>query len=287
VTDSTSSQTLKKLGEWVKTEALSSRFLDFYISLLTLQADVEESLVIAEPGISQKTVYRRLANGRSLLRFSHIASSLPKIQAAFEKAVKTFSEYADLFGDIPPSLLAKPKLERQTAKAWFNGKNLPATMSDQAIDTTLLDTLIQQTLRPFLIRYSQLLMKRVNQKIWRRGYCPICSGRPDIAYLEKDVGERWLMCSRCDAQWRFQRLECPFCGNQDSKLTPHFSDEREAYRLYVCDNCQTYIKAVDFRNAADDIYLPLERLLTLDMDQQGQERGYRPGSAIRETGNSA
>ena len=283
MTDLTSSQTLKKLGEWVKTEAHSSRFLDFYIGLLTIQADVEDSLVIAEPELGEKTIYSHMANGKPLLRFSHLAGSLPQIQATFEKVVKAFSEYPDLFGDMPQSLLKKPKLERQALKAWFDGKGLPATIGGEAINAALLDTLIQQTLRPFLIKYSQALIGRVKQEGWGRGYCPICGGNPDIAYLEKDVGKRWLMCSRCDAQWRFQRLECPFCGNQDTKLMPYFSDEKGAYRLYVCDNCHTYIKAVDLRKAAD-IYLPLERLLTLDMDRQGQEKGYhtkQTGQAYR------
>jgi hypothetical protein len=34
---------------------------------------------------------------------------------------------------------------------------------------------------------------------------------------------------------------------------------------------------VDLRNAKTEIFLPLERLLTLDMDRQGQEKGYQPG----------
>ncbi len=276
MTDSTSSQTLKNLEERVKTEALSSRFLDFYISLLKIQADIEDTIVVSEPELGKKTIFSRMANGKQLLRFSHLASHLPQMQGFFEKVVKVFAGYPDLFGDMPESLLAKPKLDKQAVKAWFNNESLPAAGD---VNPALLDALIQQTLRPFLLKYSGVLMERVDQKIWRRGFCPICGGKPDIASLEKDVGERWLMCSRCDAHWRFQRLECPFCGNQDATLMPYFSDEKEAYRLYVCDNCHTYIKAVDLRSAAADTHLPLERLLTLDMDRQGQEKGYRPGSA--------
>jgi len=284
LTDSISSQTLRKLEEWVKTEACSSRFLDFYIGLLKIQADVEDTIVVAEPELGKKTIFSRMANGKPLLRFSHLASHLPQMQATFEKVVRAFAEYPDLFGDMPQSLLTKPKLDKQAVKAWFNNESLPAAANDEDVNPALLDTLIQQTLRPFLIKYSGVLIKRIDQKIWRRGYCPVCGGKPDIACLEKEVGERWLMCSRCDARWRFQRLECPFCGNQDAKLMPYFSDEKEAYRLYVCDNCHTYIKAVDLRSAAADIHLPLERLLTLDIDLQGQEKGYHPGYVQTDTG---
>ena len=286
MTNSTSSQTLKKLEGWVKTEARSSRFLDFYIGLLRIQADIEGNIVISEPELNEKTVNSRMANGKPLLRFSHLATSWPQIQTTFKRVVQAFAEYPDVFGEMPEGLLKKQRLGRETAKAWFDTQSLPATIDNEAINATLLDALIQQTFRPFLIRYSQALIDRFKQESWRRGYCPICGGDPDIAYLEKDVGERWLMCSRCDARWRFQRLECPFCSNQDSKLMPYFIDKKDTYRLYVCDNCHTYIKTVDLRNAAD-AYLPLERLLTLDMDRQGQEKGYRPNSIRADAGDSA
>ena len=284
MTDLTSSQTLKKLEEWVNKEAHSSRFLDFYIGLLKIQADVENSIVIAEAEVSEKTVISRMASGKPLLRFSHLSANLPQIQATFKKVVKAFSEYPDLFGNIPENLLIKKGLNRDIAKAWFEGKSLPVSAANGDIDPALLATLIQQAFRPFLIQYSQALIKRTKHKGWQQGYCPVCGGDPDIACLEKDVGERWLMCSRCDVRWRFQRLECPFCGNQDSKTISYFSDEEGAYRLYVCDNCHTYVKAVDLRKVAD-AYLPLERLLTLDMDRQGQEKGYHPGYVQTETGD--
>ena len=82
------------------------------------------------------------------------------------------------------------------------------------------------------------------------------------------------MCSRCDAQWHFQRLECPNCGNQDQKSLSYFSDDTEVYRLYVCDKCHTYLKAVDLKKAKKGISLPVERLLTFDMDAQRQQKGY-------------
>ena len=89
------------------------------------------------------------------------------------------------------------------------------------------------------------------------------------------------MCLRCDARWRFQRLECHNCGNQDFKSMQCFGDDSGVYRLYVCDKCHTYLKVIDFRNVKTEVFLPLERLLTLDMDQQGQEMGYQPGYTQR------
>jgi len=116
----------------------------------------------------------------------------------------------------------------------------------------------------------------VNQERWRRGYCPICGGNPDFAFLDKERGARWLLCSGCDAEWLFQRLECPYCGTQDQDALAYFTDDEGLYRLYVCERCKRYLKALDLRQAKSEVLLPLERLFTFDIDAQAQEYGYSP-----------
>jgi FdhE protein len=83
-----------------------------------------------------------------------------------------------------------------------------------------------------------------------------------------------LVCSRCDYEWLFQRLQCPYCGNQDQKTLAFFTDDKELYRLYVCEQCRCYLKAIDLRKTETEILLPLERFYTLDLDAQAKEYGY-------------
>jgi len=275
-----SGQTLKKLEEWVTGETCSSRFLNFYKNLLRIQAEVEESITIPKAEPSEKTINSRLLAGKPLLKFDALITNWPTIMDTFSRVRAVFAEYPDLFGSIPEAMLKEKqpyKLTKKMVKSWFDGKNLPSTIAGEDINLHLLDSLIHQSLRPFLIKHAQELIGFVNQIGWRRGYCPVCGGQPDIGYLEKEAGAIWLMCSRCDARWRFQRLACHNCGNQNAKSLLCFSDETGIYRLYVCDKCHTYLKTVDFRNVEADIFLPLERLLTLDMDNQGHEMGYKPG----------
>ena len=99
-------------------------------------------------------------------------------------------------------------------------------------------------------------------------------GAPDFAYLDKERGARWLLCSRCDAEWLFQRLECPYCGSQDQDSLAYFTDDGGLYRLYVCEQCKRYLKAIDLRQAKSEVLLPLERFLTLEIDAQAHESGY-------------
>ena len=84
------------------------------------------------------------------------------------------------------------------------------------------------------------------------------------------------MCSRCDAEWLFQRLECPYCGTKDQSTLAFFTDDKGLYRLYVCEQCRHYLKAIDLRKSEDEVLLPLERFLTPDIDAQAQQDGYTP-----------
>jgi len=264
----------------VRQEAHSSNLHNFYRSLLRIQAEVEERITIAKPELNEKTALKRLAKHKPLLGFEDIIANSSTITDTFNMIAAVFADYEDLFGRVPEVLLEEKrqkKLTKQIVRSWFEGKIVKVVIADTEINPYLLDSLIHQTLRPFLIRYSRALINLVNREVWRRGFCFICGGKSDIGYLEKEVGARWLMCCRCDTEWHFQRLQCPYCGNQDSNSLSCFSDDEGCYRLYVCDRCHTYLKVIDLRNAKTEVFLPLERLLTLDMDRQGQEKGYLPG----------
>jgi len=90
--------------------------------------------------------------------------------------------------------------------------------------------------------------------------CPYCEKPLDIA----DVFESG-------------QYVCPYCGTKDQNALAYFADDEGLYRLYVCEQCHTYIKAIDLRHTESEVLLRLERVMTLDLDRQGQEKGYQPG----------
>jgi len=163
------------------------------------------------------------------------------------------------------------------ANAWYEGRSFRDVAKKAGIDEELLVSVIGATLKPFLCAYSRLLLPEIEQELWRRRYCPICGGRPHFAYLDREEGARWLVCSRCDTEWLFLRLECPYCGTQDPGALAYFIGDSPLYRLYVCEECRTYIKAIDLKWAQSEVLLPLECVTTVDMDREAQTRGYRPG----------
>ena len=164
---------------------------------------------------------------------------------------------------------ADKPLKKETVKRWFEGLALPCDPAN------IMEDMIHATLKPFLASCSRTLVPSVDQDRWRRGYCPICGGNADFALLKGENGARWLVCSRCDAEWLFQRLECPYCGNKDQSTLAYYANEG-LYRLYVCEKCRRYLKAVDSRLARSQVLLPVERLFSLDIDRQGQQLGYSP-----------
>ena len=112
-----------------------------------------------------------------------------------------------------------------------------------------------------------------------KNYCPVCGGKPDLAYLEEKEGARWLVCSICDTEWLFKRLECPYCSNNEQTKLAYYTDDAGVYRLYVCDECKKYIKTVDKRAYNRNIIFPVERVITLDIDNQARNEGYEPGNS--------
>jgi len=272
------SKILNKLTEQEKEEGNLPLLLEFYRRLLQAQSKSHKPAAPTGLSLSSDAVQQHMLNGLPLVNFDELTLDWPSVQNMFIKVIAVFAKYPDLFGEIPQSM-KKPDagrlLTRKAAKAWFTGKELPRELLDGA-NENLMQTIIQATLQPFLADYSLALLKSVDQDNWRREYCPICGGNPDIAFLEKEYGARWLMCSRCDFQWLFQRLVCHCCGNQEQKSLSFFTDDAEQYRLYVCEQCKSYLKAVDLRKTENEVLLPLERFNTLDLDSQAKAYGYHP-----------
>ena len=272
----TASRILKKLEEQEKEEGNLPLLLEFYRKILQLQSGTQKRLGIPEPGLSRETVKQRIQIGQPLVGFDEFNVDWALVTDLFAKVLAAFAQYPQLFGEIPERL-KKPEagklLTRKTAEAWFNEKKLPPGILD-GISENLIQTIIQATLQPFLASYSEALSPSVEQERWRRRYCPICGGSPDLAALKKEVGARWLLCWRCDTEWLFQRLECPYCGTQEPDTLAFFTDDKELYRLYVCESCKCYLKAVDLRKIEAEVLLPLERFYTIDLDRQAIEKGY-------------
>lgn len=277
MTAGTESEILKRLEEWEGKEGPLPKSLEFYRRLLSIQSEARLRVGIPRPSLSRESVTNRLTGGSPLLRFEDLSLDWSLLWEVFEEVTTLCSDYPEVLGEVPENLrdlnscLAYLK---EATEAWFEEGQLPPQISLGSLKGAILEFITQAALRPFLLNHCQALLSLVDQEHWRRGYCPICGGSPDFAFLDKENGARWLLCSRCDAQWLFQRLECPYCSTREPETLSYFTDDEGLYRLYVCEQCRHYLKAIDLRRAKYEVLLPLERFLTLDIDTQAHKDGY-------------
>jgi len=178
-------------------------------------------------------------------------------------------DLADQLDEIRGFLLS-PALNT-TAEEYLQGKGRVEGNGS----SELLTFVLNNALHPFLKHYAQAVEGLVDESTWYRGYCPICGGEPDLAYLSPENGARRLLCSRCDTEWDFWRLGCPFCENKERESLGYYPSEDNLYRLYVCEECCRYLKSIDLRGMSKKPPLPLERILTLEMDLAARQMGYR------------
>ena len=256
---------LKKLEELERTSLPDS--IALYIRLTRLQLEARASIEIKGTHPSQKEIHERMGLGIPALKFVELKLDWDRVEDLFKRALSVIGEFSSTIDPESATSL------REIVRLWYNKKSLPC----DGLDEETLAVAVHAAVKPFLARWSEVLSPKIGQEQWRRGYCPVCGGTPNFAYIEREQGARWLCCPRCDAEWLFQRLECPFCGNGDQKELAFFADQDGRYRVYVCEKCKGYIKALDLRKGDSGVVMPLEWVGTLDLDRQACERGYRAG----------
>lgn len=253
--------------------------LEFYRQLLTVHSKAKPPDLSSSLAALRKKTDERLAQGKPLLTFRDLAIDWVDVQNLLREVTRLADEYLSPTQEETEELTKiseNSTLLQEIAKAWFGLGTLSrkSTRKAKAVNP-LAASILQTSLHPLLAAYADELLPLVRQESWYRSYCPICGGGPDFAFLDKERGARWLLCSRCGARWLFYRLACPYCGNQEQSTLAYFADDKGLYRLYVCEKCRCYIKAIDLRQTEAEVLLPLERLLTLDMDRQAHEQKYK------------
>ena len=278
-------QIVQKLEEWEQRDGGLPSLVHLYRELLAIQSRAKTELRASRQDlldsiITQPAIDERLAQGSPILSFTDLSLDWERVKTVSQEVVVVVTKY---FPDLPgerenlKKMAANIPFWQRAAREWYQGSSLASIAKASNVDIELLSFVVQTTLKTFLSLYSEVLQSKVKQELWHRRCCPICGGKPDFAYLGKETGARWLLCSHCDAEWLFLRLECPYCGTQKQNDLAYFTDDEGLYRLYLCEQCHNYIKAIDLRRTEAEVLLPLERIMTLDMDRQAEEMGFQPG----------
>ncbi|MBI5166402.1 MAG: formate dehydrogenase accessory protein FdhE [candidate division NC10 bacterium] len=151
-----------------------------------------------------------------------------------------------------------------------------ALANELDLNKDLLIFLAKESTRPSVEVYAQKYNGIVDEKLWLRGYCPICGSKPKMAELQGEEGRRTLLCSFCGNVWFYKRLKCPICESGDPEALKYFYIEGEetACRIDICERCRGYIKTVDSRKISGEVVPFIEDLGSLHLDIIAIKEGY-------------
>jgi len=144
------------------------------------------------------------------------------------------------------------------------------------LDPGLIWMLARNALKPALRTWCRQLTPLAEGISWDNGSCFICGAGALLGELRQDNQVKHLRCGQCGADWRFNRLQCMYCGNEDHHSLGYlYSEDRpNMIQVEVCDKCTGYLKVITtFAPTAPEM-LAVEDLATLHLDYRAQERGY-------------
>jgi FdhE protein len=273
VTDNQTQLILQALEEAETQNPDLGTYYEFHRTLLQILDGAKADMSGTLDMVDGEALQARMLQGLPLLSFAQ----LPVEAERFAKSVSTV---AQLLKDYDPELAEQtipdsPAECLATARQRFEEGQAGKEHDREQGEITLAQVSVDLALKPYLEWAAEQVLPHLNQELWKWGYCPVCGGAPDFAALDEETGARHLLCSRCDSLWLYRRLGCPFCGTTDHTKLFYYPSEDNVYRLYVCETCQRYLKAIDLRETGREVLLPVERVTTVSMDAAAWQKGYR------------
>jgi FdhE protein len=247
--------------------------LNLHIALLELHIQSAPPPIPFTLSAEEATQRRRA--GIPLLGGHELQPDWPTFTELVRQVCQTAAAHRPDLAQAFHAIQDRPQEQPEQVRSWIR-RYLAENKPDETDNEGIITFALNQALRPFLRRFALDHGDLLDDESWRQGYCPVCGGEPDYAALgSQDEGRRYLLCSRCDNEWSYKRLGCPFCENADHNRLSYFPEQAGPHRIYVCDQCQRYLKAIDLRGALGRVLLPVERILTIPMDVAAREQGYR------------
>jgi len=262
----------------------SVKILDAYWPLILKRARLVDTLDLGgnEPASLDKELFKKgipLFGQNAFFRendpFETVAQELlPALRQGFSSQCGVWDKFAglldarairlyDFFGSFPS-----------------DGEDVLSRWAEMlGTDSQVTGFLVRAIARVILEKRSRNHSEAIKGLIWEKGYCPMCGTFRDITKHLEGSGQRWLHCPLCGHEWRFRRVVCPCCENDDQKTMTYFHIEnKETESCFICEKCKCYLitvtKVSDITEYDPDI--AVLSLAYLDVIMQG--KGYSPMS---------
>lgn len=279
----------KRIHAIGKSRPSHKEVLDFYKCIFREQHKIRPSIKVKSPAVSEETAKTCLREGFPLLDRREIHADLDSVTTLFKNICRSLMRnYAKSAPEIKKITLAVRKGEIDLKELFGmvvegDREYIGAIAENRDFNSVLLRVLAESSLNPFFAAHADKLKGRVDQESWLRNYCPVCGSGPVLGELKdvKDVqGAKFLLCSACGFEWRYQRLRCPFCGNGDHEKLRYFNTEADGkgFMMDVCEECKKYIKTIDLRETGPAVVPLVDDLGTLHLDIIALKEGYTRGT---------
>ena len=265
--------------------------VDMHIELLELQRRIQGRVPLPPLELDANIFQRHQLEGRPLLRFEQIPLDLTDFRLMVRQTADVLHRFdaldASEFQQVHD--LGRGARLLEVAGHWYRRVSerpaaATAPLAAVAVPTAtpgataadepeIIGHVLALALRPFLSRCAEVLQRRPELAGWAHAHCPLCGGEPDLATLDAQ-GDRHLVCSRCLLQWKFDAIACPFCANGERSRITSFGTSDGLYRVYGCDACHRYLKAIDMRRAGRPLMPVLDSVAMLPLDAAAMQRGY-------------
>lgn len=261
--------------------------------LLCRQAELRTELPLADMG-GVTVDEDRFLGGEPLVAFMDSELLIPAFK---ESALRIWPVMGVLFSAVSENLAdLGRKLDDQKwaglclrAVAHGDAEALDQASAQAAVSPEFLLTAVRAAYGPCIAAHKQALLALAPADLWRKAHCPVCGSDPDLSTLESHPdpseflvsksGELWNHCPVCAHHWRFVRMTCAGCGNQDHKhMTRFFLPDAPRELIYACENCRQYLPCLNLVERSDKVDLDLAALGLVHLDAVAQSKGYAPMS---------
>jgi len=277
---------LKRVKSLEKKNPINKEILDFFKEIIREQYKAKPIIKIEPIEVQKETIKDQLMAGFPLIDKNGLKLDIDSAKIIFKNICKALREknkkVAPWIRIINKSIKSKDISLEELYKKMIEGDDTYInSISDKiGINKWLLNILLENSIKPIFESYAERLKDYIEQESWFKGSCPICGSEPFLGEL-KDyanvVGAKFLICSLCGFHWRYKRLGCPFCSNDNHQKLRYFNTEADgkAYRIDVCEECKRYIKTIDTKIIGDVISPLIEDISTLHLDIIANNEGYK------------
>jgi len=276
-------KSLKTIEDYKTANPHYTELLDIMADILILREEYLNNMKYSIFDVDEKLISQKMKGGLPLIDLTGKKYNLSHPKEYFDSLIsiaeKRIPEVAQNITDI----IKSPDFDwEKNIRDSFDCKvdkiqtdESPEDHDDED-NIDLIELFLEESLRPEMEFIARKYGEIVKKSDWSEGYCPICGKEPKIGEIrEEEDGKRYLFCHQCGFKWYFQRIKCPFCGNDEQHSLAYFEVEgEERYRVDVCNKCRRYVKTVELPKSSEEPNMDIEDIATLHLDMIAYDEGY-------------